>query len=168
MVRLKSHRHVDVFNTRIVLEFGPSTAAELNRLGTIWLAKIPQKSFFSKRLPLRNMSGFLSRMWLSKMATMLSSPEATPQECPFRYSLQSASLEINASGSPTRWNGNRCIDYFLCNTFHGTPETPAIALSDRKIQELNLQFSAPVTTSWRLRPCPQLPTYQGGLAGGCV
>ena len=86
---------------------------------------------------------------------------ATPQECPFRYSLQTAHLEFNASGCATRWNGKRCIDYFLSGTFHGTPEAPAIALSDHKVQELKLQLSAPAMQSFQLRPCPQLPAYQG-------
>ena len=59
---------------------------------------------------------------------------ATPQECPFRYSLQTVHLEFNASGCATR-------------CFHGTPETPAIVLSDHKVQELKLEFSAPAMLS---------------------
>ena len=58
-------------------------------------------------------------------------------------------------------DGKRCIDYFLSDTFHGTPESPAIVLSDHKVQELKLEFSAPAMQSFQLRPCPQLPAYQG-------
>ena len=89
---------------------------------------------------------------------------ATPEECPFRYVFGAEAFEILASGKPTRWNGKRCIDYFLSDQYHGTPSAPEIHISDHIIQELQLDFQESRHPSVSLAPSPRIPPYPGSDA----
>eukprot|EP00435_Cladocopium_sp_Y103_P054628 s307_g17.t2 len=85
----------------------------------------------------------------------------TPQENAFPMLLTGRCFEFAASGQPTRWQGNRCIDYFMSNMAHGTPTTPALVLADHMLQSLKLRFDVKRVTRYEIAPCPQIPVYEG-------
>lgn len=106
------------------------------------------------------------------VAKLLSLPRDTPwitggdfnailQERPFRRVFGSDNFETLATGLPTRWNGIRCVDYFLSAQFHDAPTTPDVWIADRKVQALKLQVQVPRHARVAMAPSPRLPPYQG-------
>ena len=87
---------------------------------------------------------------------------AVPSECPLRYLLDP--FEIMATGQSTRWDGHRCIDYFLANRFIGSPVVPALTLADHKVIELRLPSEERrLARGKEVQPTPKLPAFEGSV-----
>lgn len=81
---------------------------------------------------------------------------ATPDECPFQYVIQPAN--ICAASHPTRWQGARTIDYFITTESLQPPETPAIVISDHKMQAVKFPCHTTVHHGFTIAAAPRLPS----------
>lgn len=81
---------------------------------------------------------------------------ATPEECPFQHVIHP--LNICASDQPTRWQGNRIIDYFVTTEFLDQPRVPALVISDHKIQAVTFPCAVETQRAFAMAPSPRLPT----------
>lgn len=83
---------------------------------------------------------------------------ATPDENPFLYTLEDLNSQCWNPSVPTRWSGDRCIDYFLGNM----PPTSIVALehvvADHYIVESQVSLRLPISKAWVQAPAARLPS----------
>ena len=83
---------------------------------------------------------------------------AEPQENPFCHSLDELGCNLFSPCSPTRWEGQRCIDYFVGNHSWSQPEVLEHKVADHKVVQLHGALQVPHVTAWKLAPVAKLPT----------
>eukprot|EP00438_Fugacium_kawagutii_P026866 Skav221162 [mRNA] locus=scaffold85:207301:216528:+ [translate_table: standard] len=83
---------------------------------------------------------------------------AEPGENPFCHTLDDLGCVLSYPNTPTRWEGRRCIDYFIGNDTWSGPVALDLEVADHKIVQAHGVLRVPHVTAWKLAPVARLPT----------
>eukprot|EP00438_Fugacium_kawagutii_P001524 Skav207802 [mRNA] locus=scaffold381:23573:27208:+ [translate_table: standard] len=85
---------------------------------------------------------------------------AETDENPFKHTLADLQVGCWDPGVPTRWSGNRCIDYFLSNRVASHTQVLDHEIADHCIVQTQVQFRLPTVETWTQCPVVRLPSLK--------
>jgi hypothetical protein len=84
----------------------------------------------------------------------------TPSENIFQHTLSPVGLRVSFPDGPTRWNGARCLDYFIGNLQVFNPRTLPYKIADHFIVEGEVDMSFRKIPAFELSPVPRLKAIE--------